>query len=72
MVKAATVAKVPVNAVARQFQEDGLITYRRGAIQVLDRRGLERQACECYAAVEEHFASVIGLKGVGNPPAKGR
>jgi len=62
------VQRTTVNAVARQFQEHGLIAYRRGAIQVLDRAGLERQACECYAAVEEHFASVIGLGGVGTPP----
>jgi len=62
------VQRTTVNAVARQFQEHGLIAYRRGAIQVLDRPGLERQACECYAAVEEHFASVIGLKGIGKPP----
>ena len=62
------VQRTTVNAVARQFQEQGLIAYRRGAIQVLDRRGLERQACECYAAVEGHFASVIGLKGEGTLP----
>ena len=61
------VQRTTINAVARQLQDQGLIAYRRGAIQVLDRLGLERQACECYAAVEEHFASVIGLKGVGTP-----
>ena len=59
------VQRTTVNAVARQFQDEGLIAYRRGAIQVLDRSGLERQSCECYAAVEEHFASVIGLEGKG-------
>ncbi|MEO6248787.1 MAG: Crp/Fnr family transcriptional regulator [Sphingomicrobium sp.] len=61
------VQRTTVNAVARQFQEHGLISYRRGSILVLDRAGLERQACECYSAVEEHFASVIGLKGIGTP-----
>jgi hypothetical protein len=62
------VQRTTVNAVARQLQDHGMITYRRGAIQVLDRPRLERQACECYAAVEKHFASVIGLEGVGTPP----
>ena len=62
------VQRTTVNAVARQLQELGLIYYRRGAIQILDRKGLERQACECYAAVESHFASVIGVTGAGNRP----
>ncbi|MEO7787726.1 MAG: Crp/Fnr family transcriptional regulator [Sphingomicrobium sp.] len=66
------VQRTTVNAVARQFQEHGLIVYRRGAIQVLDRAGLERQACECYAAIEGHFASVIGLEGIGTKPLASR
>ena len=61
------VQRTTVNAVARQFQEQGLIAYRRGAIQLLDGPGLKRQSCECYAAVEHHFASVIGSEGVGTP-----
>ncbi|MEO5640202.1 MAG: Crp/Fnr family transcriptional regulator [Sphingomicrobium sp.] len=63
------VQRTTVNAVARQLQEMGLISYRRGAIQILDRKGLERQACECYAAVEGHFGSIIGISGAGITPA---
>ena len=59
------VQRTTVNAVARQLQERGLISYRRGAVLILDRAGLERQACECYDAVEDHFGSVIGISGVG-------
>ena len=59
------VQRTTVNAVARQLQELGPISYRRGAIQILDRKGLERLACECYAAVESHFGSVIGDNGEG-------
>ncbi|MFN2472843.1 MAG: Crp/Fnr family transcriptional regulator [Sphingomicrobium sp.] len=59
------VQRTTINAVARQFQDQGLISYRRGSIQVLDRAGLERQSCECYAAVENHFTAVIGLSGHG-------
>ena len=62
------VQRTTVNAVARQYQEQGLIAYRRGAIQVRDRAGLERHACECYAAVEDHFAAVIGASGQGTLP----
>lgn len=36
------------------LKQGGLIAYSRGRISVLDRRGLEAVACECYAA--ERFA----------------
>jgi CRP-like cAMP-binding protein len=40
-----------VTAAAGRLQADGLITYRRGRINVLDRAKLEGRVCECYAAV---------------------
>ena len=36
---------------ARKLEHDGLITYKRGLITVLDRPGLEKRACECYSVV---------------------
>ena len=40
---------------AQKLQKAGLIRYSRGHIQVLDRPGLERLSCECYAVVtKEH------------------
>lgn len=36
---------------AHRLQEAGLIRYARGHIAVLDRGGLQRRSCECYAAV---------------------
>jgi CRP-like cAMP-binding protein len=41
-----------VNEAASKLQEAGLIEYSRGRITVLDRRGLEARACECYAALK--------------------
>jgi hypothetical protein len=32
---------------------------------VVDREGLKRHACECYAAVSDHFGAVIGSSGSG-------
>ena len=55
-----------VNAVVRTLQEEGLITTRRGRIQVVDRAGLKTRACECHDAVERHFAAVIGSGGSGS------
>jgi CRP-like cAMP-binding protein len=59
------VQRTTVNAVARVLQDGGLIAYRRGAIQVRDREGLIRTACECYTAIEDHFAAVLGPDGKG-------
>jgi CRP-like cAMP-binding protein len=40
-----------VTEAAGKLQAAGLIDYSRGRIKVLDRRGLERRVCECYAVV---------------------
>jgi CRP-like cAMP-binding protein len=41
-----------VSTAAFRLQRDGLIRYSRGCIEVLDRSGLERRACECYGVVK--------------------
>lgn len=41
-----------VTAAAGSLQDAGLIQYSRGTITVLDRCGLERRSCECYATVK--------------------
>jgi len=43
-----------VTLAAQALQRDGLIDYHRGTIQVLDRPGLEKASCECYAVVKNH------------------
>jgi CRP-like cAMP-binding protein len=63
------VQRTTVNAVVRVLQDEGLIGSRRGAIQILDTVGLRRRACECYQAIESHFADIIGTSGSGHPPA---
>lgn len=44
------VRRVGVSGVASEFQRRGLIEYHRGELTVLDRRGLQHAACNCYAA----------------------
>ncbi len=44
-----------VSIAAAHLKSKGLIDYRRGAIEVLDVPGLEREACECYRAVRAHL-----------------
>lgn len=60
------VQRTTVNAVARVLQEQRLIAYRRGAIQVIDRPGLQRVSCGCYAAVEDHLQAVLGPREGGS------
>jgi hypothetical protein len=59
------VQRTTVNAVARELQDEGLITTRRGIIEVHDRAGLERRSCECYDRVERFFSDMVGPKGTG-------
>jgi CRP-like cAMP-binding protein len=53
------VQRTTVTAVSRRLQDAGLIRYRRGTVEVVDREGLERAACDCYAAVEAHFRRLM-------------
>ena len=59
------VQRTTVNAVARELQDEGLITTRRGIIEVHDRAGLEGRSCECYDRVERFFGDMVGPKGIG-------
>jgi CRP-like cAMP-binding protein len=54
------VQRTTVTAVAQELQEAGLISYSRGKIRVLSREGLQRRACECYAAIENAAALLVG------------
>ena len=48
-----------VTEAASRLQDAGLITYRRGHITVLDRPGLERRTCECYAVVKKEYDRLL-------------
>jgi CRP-like cAMP-binding protein len=52
------VRRVGVTVAAGEFQKSGLIEYHRGEITVLDRPGLEVQACSCYAADQRLYAEL--------------
>jgi hypothetical protein len=42
-----------------KLQRAGLIRYARGRISVLDRAGLEKRTCECYAVVKREYARLL-------------
>ncbi|HEY9405030.1 MAG TPA: hypothetical protein VIQ24_20430 [Pyrinomonadaceae bacterium] len=43
-----------------RLQESWLISYVRGRITILDRRGLEATVCECYRAVRDEYDRLHG------------
>jgi len=48
-----------VTEAALKLQSAGLIRYARGHITVLDRPGLERRTCECYAVVKTEYDRLL-------------
>ena len=62
------VQRTTINAVIQDLSADGVIATSRGTVQVTDRAGLKRRACECYERLENHYAAVIGSTGKGAEP----
>lgn len=53
------VSRPTVNEVAQLLQDEGLISYARGRMTVLDRGGLERRSCECYGVIAAEFKRLL-------------
>ena len=49
-----------VTIAAGMLQKAGLIAHSRGLVQIKNRKGLERAACECYAVIHAEYAR-LGL-----------
>jgi CRP-like cAMP-binding protein len=54
------VQRTGVSAAAGGLQRAGLITYKRGNVTILDRRGLMRRSCECYGVSKKEFDRLLG------------
>jgi CRP-like cAMP-binding protein len=52
-----------MSIVAAQLKHEGLIEYTRGVIRILDAKGLEKKACECYAVVEDYLDNYMQYDG---------
>jgi len=46
-----------VSVVAGHLKKEKLIEHKRGAISILDRKGLERRSCECYRVIRDYLAN---------------
>jgi len=51
-----------VTVAASALQDRGLIRYRRGYVEVLDRAGLEQAACSCHRYSHEAYARLFPRK----------
>jgi len=54
------VQRTTVTAVARSLQEKGLIRYRRGVVDIVDRQGLQAMTCECYGVIRKTYKRLLG------------
>jgi CRP-like cAMP-binding protein len=53
--------RTTVSLAASVLQKAGVIEYVRGAVKIVNRRKLERSACECYDVIRQ-FEDDLGLK----------
>jgi CRP-like cAMP-binding protein len=53
------VQRTTVTAVARTLQEKGVIRYRRGVVDIVDRAGLEALTCECYGVIRRTYGRLL-------------
>ena len=56
-----------VTEAAGHLQRVGMIRYSRGRITVVDRPGLEKAVCECYAVVKSEFNRLLATIPAGDP-----
>jgi CRP-like cAMP-binding protein len=54
------VRRAGVTEAAIKFQDEGVIAYGRGRIQILDRPRLEASACECYGRTKAEYERLFG------------
>jgi len=56
------VRRAGVTQAAQKLQENGLIRYHRGHVQILDQERLEASSCECFRVLREEYDRLLGGK----------
>lgn len=51
-----------VSEAAMRLQRQGLISYSRGHIRVLDRAGMEARTCECYKVIKTEYDRLLPMQ----------
>ncbi|MBD2531521.1 Crp/Fnr family transcriptional regulator [Nostoc flagelliforme FACHB-838] len=50
-----------VTEVANRLSRAGMISYKRGTINILNRSGLEDKSCECYSMIKDEYARLLSV-----------
>ena len=53
------VRRTGITEIAGKFQKSGIITYKRGAVNILSREKLEACTCECYWLISKEFSRLL-------------
>jgi len=53
------VRRTSVTAAASRFHRQNIIDYRRGQVEILDRRKLRAACCDCYAVMKRQYDSFL-------------
>ena len=53
------VRRAGVSVAVAGLQKDKLITYRRGIVTVLDRKGLEKASCDHYGIIQAEYERLM-------------
>ena len=54
------VRRQTISIIAGTLQKAGLVSYRRGVVRILNRKGLEECTCECYEAMKTSYDQIVG------------
>jgi CRP-like cAMP-binding protein len=53
------VRRQTISIIAGTLQKAGLVSYRRGVVRILNRKGLEECACECYETMKTSYDQIV-------------
>lgn len=53
------VRRATVNEIATRLQELSLISYSRGTVRIVNRKGLEAASCHCYAVIRDEYDRML-------------
>jgi CRP-like cAMP-binding protein len=56
------VRRTSVTEIASKIQAQGLISYTRGMITILDRKGLKKRSCECFQTLLDQSAMLPTIR----------
>jgi CRP-like cAMP-binding protein len=56
------VRRAGVTVAAKKYQDLGLISYRRGVVEIREQQQLEAMACECFRTINTEYDRFLGEK----------